>query len=263
MKIVNIVNHGFVKFGYNLYKNLETINKHKELLLYCLGEETLECVKKLDLQCEVKLYSFSDIFKPKNIKIETNTIYDPCICDEYFYINFLKYDAFYQTLKEEGTAIYLDSDIAVLGDFIEDTLELLQEYELVFTFENYPKASLTEGGPMFNGGYFGVNKTLNMEKFFIELINSFDKPGVDMYYTTPIFRKYQEEIKWKIPSEKTIILNHCGYRHNVKLIKEKNTKAYHPTFFNVQQKIRQFKELDRWFGGDLFQGIEKYVKQQR
>ena len=263
MKIVNIINHGFVKFGYNLYKNLETINRHKDLLLYCLDKKTLECVKKLDLQCEVKLYSFSELIKPKNIKLDTNTIYDPCICDEYYYINFLKYDAFYQTLIEEGTAIYLDSDIAVLGDFIGDTLDLLKENELVFTFEKYPEASLTGKGPMFNGGYFGVNKTLNMDKFFIELINSFDKPDVDMFYTTPIFRKYQDVIKWAIPPIQTIILNHCGFRHTVDQVRKKNTKAYHPTFFNLREKIGQLQELERWYGGDLFQDVKLYVKQQR
>ena len=264
MKIVNIINHGFVKFGYNLYKNLETINKHKDLLLYCTDVKTFECVKKLNLLCEVKLYSFSDLLKIEEINLEPNTLYDPCVNHEYFYINFLKYDAFYQTLLKEGSALYVDSDIAVLGDFVNDTKKILCENELVFTFENYPQSSISGKGKMFNGGYFGANLTPLVKKFFSELIKSFNKDfNVDMYFTTPLFRKYEKELKWANPSEKTFLLNHCGFRHTVKMIQSKKTKAYHPTFYNIEQKVKQFKMLDRWYAGDILDNIEKYIKTPR
>lgn len=265
MKIVNIINHGFIKFGFNLYKNLETINRHNDLILYCTDSYTFECVKKLGLNCEAKLFVSSGKVPVKKINyVKTHEVYDPCINEEYYYINFLKYEAFYQTLKEYGSAIMLDSDILVFGDFIHDTIELLKENDLVLSFENYPHEAASAKGSMVNGGYMGINLNEKTEIFFQDLFENMKEGcSVDMYYTTPAFRKNKDNLKWVVPHPSIMTLNHCGNRNTSKQILKKNLKAYHPTFYNVEQKIQQAKIVGRWFGGDMFEDVKIYHKTDR
>lgn len=265
MKICNLINHGYIDFGINLYKNLEKIKRHTDLILLCADEFTYKCVNSLNLKCEARLYKPLITTFFNDIKLPVNELYDPCYGDYYHYLNYIKYDAFYQILKEFKSAIYLDSDIAILDDFITDVEEFLKEKDFCITFENYPPGHESKGN-MVNGGFFAVNLTPEVEDFYLETlekVNNHEKYGeyFDMWYTTSTFRDHKDKLNWMVLPESIFILNHCGFRRTVKQILNSGTKAYHPTFFSLTEKVKQLQMLNCWYIESMFKD-KNYVRRK-
>lgn len=270
MKIITFINYAYIDLVHNLYLQLKQFNLHKDFIIYCTDYDTANTLTNqiVDRECEVLQYS------PLLLK-EVLTNYQQHLCnkqlsstttadsDSYAIYQFLKHDAFYQTLLKHDQICFIDADMIIRHNFVTTLQQYIQNNTSPTTFgfkyylnirqsinTEYPHKLYQWIGKeqLINTGFIYAkqsDKSLQHVQNYCQLfIPHFGaRNNLDEMILTVYFRNVIENIV-PIPDHVNLISN-SGIVYTPQQVLELNPLTFHPTF--TADKISYIKQCNHWF----------------
>lgn len=242
MKIITLGDKQYVPFIINSYRNLKQINRHNDLTVLCVCEETVYKIKQFEPECDAIHY------KKDNIDTSNNSNY-------WVYnglLQYLKILGIKEYTKKYGKVFYLDSDVAIFEDFISKIDNLLDNHSFAFKFyRQKDRFNSDKYRTLINSGTVGVKDSRDCDLFFEYFEkNIIDKPTPTMNLEEYIMTDFIEENQ----------VNYCTIDDNLNLVNSEDRiytlnevinispLSFHPTFCTKPGSKQQFiTNLNKWF----------------
>lgn len=242
MKIITLGDKHYVPFIINSYRNLKLIDKQDHLTVLCTCEEAVNSIKQIEPNCDAIHYTRPEITLPDQ---SNYWVYNGLL-------QYLKILGMKEYTKKYGKIFYLDSDVAIFGDFISKIEILLDNYSFAFKlYQQKDRFCSNNYRTLINSGTVGIKDTKDSDKFF----EYFEKVIVDK--PTPTMN-LEEYIMTDFKDTHTV--NNCIIDDTLNLVNsenriytkeeviESNTLSFHPTFCTIPGSKQQFiASLNKWF----------------
>lgn len=271
MRLVTFINIAYVDMCHNLYCQLKRFNRHENLTIICSDQETHNELIRRNLECEIKTYT--PLLFNKYIETITphliNKEYGSTINQSYTIYQFLKHDAFYQTLLFNDDVCLIDSDMIILDDFIDelsfwinnDRRFHVSDEPTQFAFKYYLQIKICVNvndtinlyhwmgrEQIINGGLMYARRcdtTLNHIKNYCDRfvphfnqINNIDEMVVSDYFKTQMLNTYAI-------TDYINLINNVGVNYTPEQVLRIRPLTFHPTFEG--DKTQFIKDCNHWF----------------
>lgn len=268
MKLITFVNYAYIPIVHNLYLQLKKINRHENLIVYCTDQETfLDLKKKLD--CEVILYKsllYNDIIDQNSIYLNDKS-HGGCHNQNISFTiyQFLKQDAFYQTLMKYDRVCLFDSDIIVFEDFFEELIYWMDNSDRFmhngpcdFGFKYYLNITIDVNSENKSYGWIGKEQIINSGLIYARRSNETLQHIENYCKLLRVHFGAKNNIEEHVISEyfKRIIGNTTAINDKINLVSNMGTiytpqqvlkikpMTFHPTF--TIDKIKFMRECNQW-----------------
>lgn len=270
MKLITFVNYAYIPIVHNLYLQLKKINRHENLIVYCTDQETYVDLSNKLLNCEVILYKsllFNDVINENQSHLN-NKLYGGCHTQSVSFTiyQFLKQDAFYQTLLKHDRVCLFDSDIIVFEDFFDEliywmdnTRRFMYGIPSDFGFKYYLNVKIDVNPnnksyswigkeQIINSGFIYARRCDSTLKHIEEYCKLFrphfgQKNNIEEHVLTEYFQ-YVNENTTSISDQINLVSN-SGTIYTPQQVLKIKPMTFHPTF--THDKIQFTKECNQWF----------------
>jgi len=129
MKFITLVNNQYSDIAHNFYIQLQKINRHRDFVIYCNNNATLNTMLSKNLDCTIELYSpklYNQNFELIHTSF-TDNISKPDT-KNYSILNVIKHDVVYDYLTknpQEKYVLLVDTDIIIFDDFVDDLISIM------------------------------------------------------------------------------------------------------------------------------------------
>lgn len=249
MKILTFGDYMYVPYIVSTYRNLKSLNLHKNVVIWCTDLHTAEAIRELEPQSDVNIYTS----RRYNLKTFTNDA-------EAYYctLQYIKQEIIYDCINHLFDKVfYLDSDVIVFKDFFNIIEGIIEEKDLALKY--YLQADRHNPGSLrniVNCGTIGVKKTDQVNEmfdfFFNETKRYIPKGNLDEYHITNYVDMFQP--KHGIIDDNVNLINNERMSYRVEDILQLSPMSFHPTYtINNFYPDRPYtkkgiaKDLNKWF----------------
>ena len=251
MKILTFGDYNYIPHLINCYRNLKEFNRHNDLIIVSVDQNTVDKIKTIEPTCDVRLF----------------------ISKKYDYTIYIKHEIIHEYIKIYDKVFYLDSDILIFIDFFNIIEKMLDKYDIILKF--YLQADRFNRGNLrniINTGTIGVKKTENVYKLLDYVFNkttnidNFDEyhntdfigsnsikyGNLDEYHYTDFIDN--NSINYGIIDDCINLINNEKQSYRIEEIKQLSPMSFHPTYTinkfypdRHYTKIQVAKALGKWF----------------
>jgi len=248
MKILTFGDYNYIPHLINCYRNLKEFNRHNDLIIFGIDQNTVDKIKTIEPTCDVRLF----ISKKYDYTIYTNKKYV-----YYCILQYIKQEIIQEYIKIYDKIFYLDSDVITFIDFFSIIEKMLDKYDITLKF--YLQADRFNHGNLrniVNCGTIGVKKTENVDKlfdyFFNRTTNTLPSGNLDEYHYTDFIDN--NSINYGIIDNCINLINNEKQSYKIDEIKQLSPMSFHPTYTinkfypdRHYTKIEVAKALGKWF----------------
>lgn len=269
MKIVTFINGFYADIAHNLYLQLEKIDRHKDLIIYCDNYKTANALRFKKLLCKIVVYvpylghDSMILLRDKRATAGYGSI-------NYALLNFIKHDVVYQEIRKTSVAdyskyiLYLDSDMIINADFIPDLVDIMEAQKqgysgpanigIKYYLNDNKNPSLHYNNHIgrrmiANCGFmvfFNHETTMQIIVNYYKLMQSFnvnqDSWNVDEIVLTDYLDNHPVNV-CSIP-DSINMLSDCANIYRLNDIRGLHTKSFHLTFYSDKKSI--LMGLNQW-----------------
>lgn len=248
MKILTFGDYNYIPHLINCYRNLKEFNRHNDLIIFGIDQNTVDKIKIIEPTCDVRLF-ISKKYDYKNY-ISNKDIY-------YCILQYIKQEIIQEYIKIYDKVFYLDSDVITFIDFFGIIEKMLDKYDITLKF--YLQADRFNHGNLrniVNCGTIGIKKTENVDKlfdyFFNKATNTLPLGNLDEYHYTDFIDN--NSINYCIIDNCINLINNEKQSYKIDEIKQLSPMSFHPTYTinefypnRPYTKIGVAKALGKWF----------------
>lgn len=242
MRIITLGDKQYVPFIINSYRNLKVINKHDQLTVLCTCEEAVERIKQVEPHCDAIHYKREEIV----LTDQSNYwVYNGLL-------QYLKILGMKEYTKKYGKIFYLDSDVAIFGDFISKIEKLLDTHSFAFKlYQQKDRFCSDNYRTLINSGTVGIKDSKDSDIFFDYFEKAIiDKPTPTMNLEEYIMTDFLEthDVNSYIIDDTLNLVNSENRMYTKEEVMGSNTLSFHPTFCTKPGSKKDFIiSLNKWF----------------